>query len=134
METNLISLDKFSVQARQEEEDTFNFSLWRYLFSDPINSINHMLIKLKDKKCGNYRSGYIELLALVGTKDVESLDQLTISAESKTLQLAEQLIGVNAFWNTITECVHSCILSDVEAGSLTKAEGNKFIKCLYNID
>lgn len=132
MKTNLISLDKSSVQVKQEKENTFNFGLWQYLFTDPINHIDHMLLKLKDK-CGDWHRGYIELLSLVATKDVESLDQLTISAESKTLQLAESLIGINAFWHTIKECIRDCIVSDVGDGSLTEVEGKKLTEYLYSL-
>ena len=75
--------------------------------------------------------GYDRLVELFKSKDVESLGKLTKNS-GQALYLAEQLIGADAFWDTVLACVVQSIEIDVEDGDLTDTDG-KLLKQLIRV-
>lgn len=75
--------------------------------------------------------GYDRLIEFVKSRDVESLGKLTKDS-SQALYLAEQLIGVDAFWTTVLACIIQSIEIDVEDGDLTSTDG-KMLKQLIKV-
>jgi hypothetical protein len=87
-----------------------------------------IISRLEERCCDHRYVGYLELMAIVTTKDAEALDKA--ASTGYALSLAEQLVGARCFWETMAARIRHSIELDAQEGDLEKAEAKKLLGLL----
>ncbi len=97
-----------------------------YLFmEEPIWDV---ISRLEERCCDHRYIGYLELMAIVTTKDAEALDKA--AGTGYALYLAEQLVGPEIFWTTMAARIRHSIELDTQEGDLETVEEKKLLGLL----